>query len=135
MLQPSLVLLGFLLFLGGGGQFICGVSIKKSLRSREDMVIFVRVRPTISRSTQLKAKIFALGEWYSCTGLAVVANSGVSTLGFKPNLGLGRENHSHRQAVIDEFLCMMAGCAFGTDVSHWVFKQKSVWFKVNKIPH
>ena len=30
----------------------------------------------------LKAKIFALGEWYSCRGLAVVANSGVLTLGF-----------------------------------------------------
>ena len=29
------------------------------------------------------ANIFALGEWYSCRGLALVANSGVSTLGFK----------------------------------------------------
>ena len=26
--------------------------------------------------------IFGLGEWYSCRGLAVVANSGVSTLGY-----------------------------------------------------
>ena len=31
----------------------------------------------------LKAKMFALGEWYSCRGLAVVVNSGVSTLGYK----------------------------------------------------
>ena len=30
----------------------------------------------------LKAKIFTLREWYSCRGLALVANSGVSTLGF-----------------------------------------------------
>ena len=28
--------------------------------------------------------IFALGEWYSCRGLALVANSGVSSLSFKP---------------------------------------------------
>ena len=28
----------------------------------------------------LKAKIFTLGEWYSCRGLAFVANSGISTL-------------------------------------------------------
>ena len=25
----------------------------------------------------------ALGEWYSCRGVALVANSGISTLGFK----------------------------------------------------
>ena len=31
----------------------------------------------------LKVKIFAPGEWYRCRRLAVVANSGVSTLGFK----------------------------------------------------
>ena len=31
----------------------------------------------------LKAKIFALGEWYSCRGLALLRNSGISTLGFK----------------------------------------------------
>ena len=30
----------------------------------------------------LKAKIFTLWEWYSCRGLALVANNGVSTLGF-----------------------------------------------------
>ena len=30
-----------------------------------------------------QAKIVALGEWYSCRGLAVAANSGVSTLGLK----------------------------------------------------
>ena len=33
-------------------------------------------------SNNLKAEIFALREWYSCRGLAVVANSAVSTLGF-----------------------------------------------------
>ena len=31
----------------------------------------------------LKAKIFTLGEWYSCRRLAVVENSGVLPLGFK----------------------------------------------------
>ena len=31
----------------------------------------------------LKVKIFALGKWYSCKGLALVANRGVSTSGFK----------------------------------------------------
>ena len=50
----------------------------------------------------------------------------------KVNLGLGLEDCQH--AVIDEFLCMVAGCALGTDVCHWIFKQKSTWFKVNKIP-
>ena len=36
-----------------------------------------------NKSSCLKAKIFAPGEWYSCRGLAVEANSGVLTLGFK----------------------------------------------------
>ena len=36
----------------------------------------------------LKAKISVLGEWYGCRVLAVVANSGVSTLGFKRQLRL-----------------------------------------------
>ena len=49
----------------------------------------------------------------------------------KTNLSLVREDCQH--AVIDEFLCMVTGCAWGTDVSHWVFKQKSAWFKFNKI--
>ena len=31
----------------------------------------------------VKSKIFALGEWSNCRGLAVAARSGVSTLGFK----------------------------------------------------
>ena len=31
----------------------------------------------------LKATILTLGEWYSCRGLALVAHSGVSPLGFK----------------------------------------------------
>ena len=50
----------------------------------------------------------------------------------KTNLGLVREDCQH--AVIDEFQRMVAGCALGTDVCHWMFKQKSAWFKVNKIP-
>ena len=37
----------------------------------------------------------------------------------KTNLGLGREDC--QQAVIDDFLCMVAGCALGTDVYHWMF--------------
>ena len=31
----------------------------------------------------LKAKIFTLGERYSCREITLVANSGISTLGFK----------------------------------------------------
>ena len=46
------------------------------------------------------------------------------------NLGLGGGRLSTRS----EFLCMVAGCDLGTDVWHWMFKQKSSWFKVNKIP-
>ena len=34
----------------------------------------------------LKAKNFALGEWYSCRRLAFVSNSGISTLGFNSNI-------------------------------------------------
>ena len=34
----------------------------------------------------LKVKIFVLGQWYSCRGLALVANSGVSALGLKPEI-------------------------------------------------
>ena len=49
----------------------------------------------------------------------------------KTNLCLGREDCQH--AVIDEFLCIVAGCTLGTDVCHWMFKQESTWFKVNKI--
>ena len=26
--------------------------------------------------------------------------------------------------MIDEFLCVVAGCAVGTDVCHWMFKKK-----------
>ena len=35
--------------------------------------------------------------------------------------------------VIDEFLCMLAGCALGTDVCHWMFEKRSTWFKVSKM--
>ena len=50
----------------------------------------------------------------------------------KAHLGLDREDCQH--GVIDEFLCMVAGCALGTDVCHWMFLKKSTCFKVNKIP-
>ena len=40
----------------------------------------------------LKAKIFAQGKWYSCRGLAVVGNSGVSTLGFNCAAKLSLQN-------------------------------------------
>ena len=41
-----------------------------------------RLNAKPSTEGELKAKIFALGEWYSYRGLALTANSGVSTLGF-----------------------------------------------------
>ena len=50
----------------------------------------------------------------------------------KVNFGLGRGGYQH--AVIDEFLCAAAVFSLGTDVCDWMFKQKSAWFKVNKIP-
>ena len=37
------------------------------------------------------------------------------------HLGLLWEDYQH--AVIDEFLCMVVGCALGTDVCHWMFKK------------
>ena len=48
------------------------------------------------------------------------------------NLGLGWEDCQH--AEIDEFLCMVTGCALETDVCHCIFNKKLTWFKVNKIP-
>ena len=50
----------------------------------------------------------------------------------KGNFGLGQEDC--QQAVTDDFLCIVAGCALQTDVCHWMFKTKSTWFKVKKIP-
>ena len=35
----------------------------------------------------------------------------------KGNFGLGREDC--QQAVTDEFLCIVAGCVWGTDICHW----------------
>ena len=43
-------------------------------------------------------------------------------LGLKVDLGLAGEDCQH--AVIDESLCMVTGCALGTDVCHWMFKTK-----------
>ena len=34
----------------------------------------------------------------------------------------------------NEFLCIVAGCALGTDVCHWMFKQKSTWFRSKGFP-
>ena len=50
----------------------------------------------------------------------------------KGNFDLCREDC--QQAVTDEFLCMVVGCVLGTDVCHWMFKTKSAWCKVKKIP-
>ena len=50
----------------------------------------------------------------------------------KWNFGLSREDC--QQAMTDEFLCIVAGCVLGTDVCHLMFKTKSTWFKVKKIP-
>ena len=38
----------------------------------------------------------------------------------KGHLGVPWEDNQH--VVIDEFLCMVAGCASGTGVCHWMFK-------------
>ena len=50
----------------------------------------------------------------------------------KANLGLGREDCQH--AVIDEFLCMVTGCALETDLCHWMFFKVNMVY-VSKIPH
>ena len=47
------------------------------------MIIIIQKLLTLLRLYNLKAKSFTQGEWYSCRGLAVVANSGVSTLGLR----------------------------------------------------
>ena len=44
-----------------------------------------------------------------------------SILILKGHLGLPWEDY--QQAVIDEFLCMVASCTLGTDVCHWMFKK------------
>ena len=49
----------------------------------------------------------------------------------KTNLGLGQKDCQH--IVIDEFLCMVTGCALGTDVCHSMSFKQLTWFKVNKI--
>ena len=43
--------------------------------------------------------------------------------GLKGHLGLPSEDYQH--AEIDEFLCMVAGCTFGTDVWHWMCLKKA----------
>ena len=53
-------------------------------------------------------------------------------LKLKANLGLCWVDCQH--AMINKFLCMVAGGAFGTDVCHWMFLKRLTWFKVNKIP-
>ena len=34
--------------------------------------------------------------------------------------------------MIDKFLCMVAGCALGTDVCDSMFKKRLTWFKAKK---
>ena len=57
-----------------------------------------------------------------------------SSLFLKRNLGLGRPDC--QLTVTDELLCMVTGCALGTDVHvcHWMCTQKPTWFKVNTVP-
>ena len=64
--------------------------------------------------------LYCCSDWPSCLAH------------LKTNLSLGWENCQH--TVIDEFLRMVTGCALGTVVLHWMFKQTPPWFKVNKIP-
>ena len=47
----------------------------------------------------------------------------------KEHLGFAWEDYQH--AVIDEFLCIVAGCVLGTYVCCWMFKKRSTWLKVN----
>ena len=42
--------------------------------------------------------------------------------GLKVDLSLAGEDCQH--AVTDVALCMVTGCALGTDVCHWMFKTK-----------
>ena len=44
-------------------------------------------------------------------------------LSLKALLGLPWDAYDYQDAVTDEFLCMVAGCAWGTDVCHWMFKK------------
>ena len=46
----------------------------------------------------------------------------IHSIQVKTNLGLDLEDCQH--AVTDEFLCMKAGCALGTDVCQWMFRTK-----------
>ena len=54
--------------------------------------------------------MFALGEWYSCRGLPLVANSGVSTLGF--NMQSGCFPHQIRMNYIATGMAIMAHINF-----------------------
>ena len=48
------------------------------VRADRDIVLtLLKVCRHIVMYFVLKAKVFALGEWYSCRGLAVVANSSI----------------------------------------------------------
>ena len=50
----------------------------------------------------------------------------------KANLGLGWEDC--QQAVIDEFLFMVAGCALETNVCHWMLKKSQHGSMSTKFP-
>ena len=50
----------------------------------------------------------------------------------KVNLGLGREDC--QRALIDEFLCMVTGCALGTDVCHWILTKSQHGSRSTRFP-
>ena len=51
------------------------------------------------------------------------------TFWLEGHLGLPWEDYQH--ALIEEFLCMVAGFALKTDVCYYMFLKRSAWFKVN----
>ena len=50
----------------------------------------------------------------------------------KAYLGLDREDC--QPDVTDEFLCMVVGCALGTDVCHWMFKTSQHGSRSTRFP-
>ena len=47
----------------------------------------------LRNDTCLKAKMFALGEWYSCRRLAFAVNSGIATLGFEWSISVQKSHY------------------------------------------
>ena len=63
-----------------GKNQVAAPKLKEAKMNLADYEVAYDQVKTVSH-TYLKAKIFTLREWYSCRGLALVANSGISTLG------------------------------------------------------